>query len=167
MNKFARRVAAGVAIGAVTLTGCSRPPSAAAVVEGQRVPDSAAREVGTMLAAVAGIDPSIAPIQATYDMTLGEASKIIADANGVTVTDGEIDTLVAGSATLMAAQATGAGEQWVQSVAYTNLVVTDLGEDAYLSDLKELDIEINPRYGTWDAENYTIVSSSLAIDTGA
>lgn len=167
MNKLTRGVAAGVAIAALTLTGCSRPPSAAAVVEGQRVPDSAVREVATMLSAVAGIDPAMAPTQATYDMTLGEASKVIAESNGVTVTDAEIDALVASSSTLMAAQETGVSDEWVQDVAYTNIVVAALGQEAFISDLQQLDIEINPHYGTWDAANYTIVSSSLAVDTGA
>lgn len=167
MKKLARGVAAGVAIAAVTLTGCSRPPSAAAVVEGARVPDSTVRSTATVLTGVVGVNPSIATIQATYDLALAEASTLIAAQENVTVTDGAVDEVLATSQALSAAASTDEGRDWARGVAYTNVVLTEIGRDTYIADLQTLDIEINPRYGTWDAANYTIASSSLAIDSQA
>lgn len=165
MNKLARGAAAGVALAAITLTGCTRPPSAAAVVEGTRVPDSTVRQAATVLTGVVGVDPSIATTQATYDLALAEASVIIAGQENVTVTDGAVDEVLNSSQMLVAAASTAEGADWARGVAYTNVVLTDVGRETYIADLQALDIEINPRYGTWDAENYTIASSSLAIDS--
>jgi hypothetical protein len=37
-----------------------------------------------------------------------------------------------------------------------------MGEEAYIQQLNQLDIEVNPRYGTWDAANVTLGDPSLS-----
>ncbi|MFV0453060.1 MAG: hypothetical protein ACK5LS_12630 [Propioniciclava sp.] len=167
MNKLARGVVAGVALTAVTLTGCTRPPAAAAVVEGVRVPDELVRQTATVLTGVVGTNPALATTQATYDLTLHEAALVIADENNLRVTDGEVQQVLDGSQMLAAAASVEGGSAWARSIAYTNVVLEDVGREAFIEELQQLDIEINPRYGVWDAENYTIASSSLAVDAAS
>lgn len=166
MNKLARGVAAGVAIGAITLTGCSRPPSAAAVVEGHRIPDSKAQEVGTVLASSGLVDPANAGAMATLFLAIGEASSIIADENGMEITDADLDALIAQDQSLTAVAGSDPGLDWARSYALVN-TVANARQEQFTTDLQQLDIEINPRYGTWDPEAGQLVSSSLAIDAEA
>ncbi len=164
MKKLARGAAAGVAIAAVTLTGCSRPPSAAAVVDGVRIPDSLVRSTATVLTGVVGVDPADASLRATGDLALGETSKIIAADRGLEISDGEVEELLMTSQVLVAAASTEEGSDWAHAVSYTQVVLNTIGTEAYIQDLEQVDIEINPRYGVWDDANYTIASSSLAVD---
>lgn len=164
MKKLARGLAAGVALAAVTLTGCSQPPTAAAVVEGVRVSDSTVRQTAPALVAAGLTGAESASSDATRGLVLGEASRQIAALEDVPVSDGEVAQMQANVQELAAAAATDGGAEWANGWAYTQVVLMKLGEEKYLNDLAALDIEVNPHYGTWDAANVAIVSSSLAVD---
>lgn len=165
MNKLTRGVAAGAILVAVTLTGCSRPPSAAAIVEGQRISDATVGESATVLSGMGVLsDPSTAPSSAAWYLVVGNASMLIAEKEGVTVTDGDLDQVIAQDSRLQSAASTPEGSTLATAIAQQVFVLQAVGQDTYLQDLGQLDIEINPRYGQWDPTTYQIVSSSLATD---
>lgn len=162
MKPLARDIAAAGAVVALALTGCTPSPSSAAVVDGVRIPDASARQAAGALVAATGGDGSRALRQATFDLTMGEASEIIAAQQNVSVTDAELQAVLTQSPTLAAIGQTDAGRGWANSVARTYVVLEALGQDDFTAALGDLDIEINPRYGTWDPARFTLVDSSLS-----
>ncbi|WP_232549595.1 hypothetical protein [Propioniciclava soli] len=154
-------VAAG-AFAALTLTGCAPSAANAAVVEGVRIPDVAVREATPVVAAILQRDAAVASRQAVFDLTVGEASAIIADRNEVDVTDAELSAVLSQSPRYAAAAQTEEGRDWVHSVARAFVVMDKVGREEFLAELGDMDIEINPRYGTWDGTRFTLADASLA-----
>ncbi len=44
----------------------------------------------------------------------------------------------------------------------TYVLLDELGEQKYIEELNKLDIEVNPRYGRWDAAGVTIADAPLS-----
>jgi hypothetical protein len=167
MNKAARTLAAGVAVAALTLTGCAGAPSDAATVNGVRIADSTVREVAQTLTAASGTESSVALRQATYDLLLGEASRQIAASTGTVVPEADKKAIVAQNQLASAVAATPQGAPWADAVGTTYVLLEELGEDSYLTELNKLDVTVNPRYGQWDASRVTFTDASLARDASA
>lgn len=162
MNKAARTWAAGIAVAAVALTGCTQPPGAAATVDGVRIPDSTVTRAGEALVTLGGAAPSIAYKQAAYDLTLGEASRQIAASVGESVSDADRSAILGRNPGAARVAATPEGQAWGEAVSTTYLVLEKVGEEQFSQKLRDLDIDVNPRYGTWSAEQFTMVDSALS-----
>lgn len=164
--KTVRTIAAGLAVAALGLTGCSQPPAAAASVEGVRIPSETVTATGEMLVSL-GADPAVAYKQAAFDLMLGEASRQIAAQTGVQVGDderAEILSRVSGAALIAQSPQ---GEAWGEAVSTTYVVLDKVGQDAFAQKLGELDITVNPRYGTWVPEQVSLADSSLSRASGS
>ncbi len=162
MNKIARVLSAGVAVAALTLTGCAGNPSQAASVSGVGIADETVRGVAQTIVQATGTDPSVALKQATYDLLLGEASRQIAAANGTAISAADKAEVVAQNQLANVVSATPEGAPWGDAVGTTYVLLEEMGEEAYIQQLNQLDIEVNPRYGTWDAANVTLGDPSLS-----
>lgn len=162
MNKAARILSAGAAVAALALTGCSESPSAAAVVGGHRIAETEVNQAAQTLTALTGTELNVSLKQAAFDLTLGEASTLIAERAGARITQAEKDEVLAKNELASAVAGTPGGRPWGDAVATTYLVIERIGGDAFRTQLKELPISVNPRYGTWSAEQLTMVDSSLA-----
>ncbi|MFV0407967.1 MAG: hypothetical protein ACK5LN_14300 [Propioniciclava sp.] len=170
MNKFVRHLAVGGALAALVLTGCSQPPTAAAVVEGTPISDRSVRETIGALAVGSGVDPAqIPPGDVARSLIVGAASEVIAAEQGVSVEDGAIDAAIAADPQLARVAVVPGTDQYVRGAATFRIVLDKIGEAAYRSALAELDVEMNPRYGSWIAgeSGIRIDSSGLAVDPKA
>lgn len=162
MNKAARILSAGAAVAALVLTGCSEPPSAAAVVDGHRIADSEVTQAAQTLTALTGTELNVALKQAAFDLAVGEASTRIVERAGARITQAEKDEVLAQNELASAVAATPGGRPWGDAVATTYLAIDKVGGDAYKAQLKDMPISLNPRYGTWSSEQLTMIDSSLA-----
>ncbi len=162
MNKAVRVLSAGVAVAALALTGCAGNPADAATVGGVRIADSTVRGVARSIVEATGTDPAIALKQATYDLVLGEASRQIAAASGTAVSVADRTAVVGQNQLAAAVSATEAGAPWGEAVGTTYVLLDELGEQKYIEELNKLDIEVNPRYGRWDAAGVTIADAPLS-----
>ena len=155
-------IAAGLAVAAATLTGCTPPPSAAAVVEGVRVP------VSTVDAGVPAIvmalqeTPARAQQVIAFTLAQGEVANVIAARHNLTVSDADISAALATLPSAAALADMEGGEPIIHALIRTNIVVERLGESVFLAEMPSVDVEINPRFGTWDAARGTLVDSSLS-----
>lgn len=163
--KTPARLAAAAVASAIVLTGCSTPPNAASVVGGQRLSNTEVQQVASAIATVTGADTATALRQAAYDLTLGEASRQIADRIGVTLSDADKQPLLASSQAATAMTQIPEGAAWVDAVGSTLALLDEVGSERYADELANTDISINPRYGTWDPTQLALTSSSLAQST--
>ncbi len=162
MSWSARGMVGGLVAATLILTGCSTPPSAAAIVGDQQISHTSVRQAASALVAASGAEADVALRQAAYDLLMGEASDQILARHDLMVTDAERAELLATSETANAIANTPDGAEWGRSVAQTYLAIERLGSDAYASDIADLGIVVNPRYGSWDPAQVTVVDSALS-----
>lgn len=162
MNKAARVLTVGIAVAALALTGCAGNPADAASVGSVSVRDSTVRGVADTIVEVTGTDRGVALKQATYDLTLGEASRQIAQATGTAVSPAQGAAVISQNQAAAAVAATEKGAPWAAAVGTTYVLLQDLGEERFIEELNKLDINVNPRYGAWDPQRVTIVDSPLS-----
>jgi hypothetical protein len=190
--KLSRNVISSVAIavlglGALSLTGCgANQAGAAALLGDQRISESELNAQVQGLLAAQGLpaqDSSAEIITVTLDRLITtNLVNQLAEREGVAIDQGEVDAI----RLQYLAQAGGQAElenlllqqgvlpNQIDSVITLNLQVTKLGQVfVAVSELsRELDTEVAPRFGTWDAENLTIgpvtnsVSEPLSVDLG-
>lgn len=166
MSKAARTLAAGVAVAALALTGCTQPPYAAGTVEGVPVPDEAVQRAGKALVDAAALGSATAYKQAAFDLLLGEASRQIAADHGHQISEAEKQQLIRGDQTVGSIMGNPDAWAWGDAVATTYMVSRELGQERFVEELKGLDIEVNPLYGSWDPSVGTMVDSALSASAG-
>jgi hypothetical protein len=188
-------------LGALSLTGCgANQAGAAALLGDQRISESELNAQVQGLLAAQGLpaqDSSAEIITVTLDRLITtNLVNQLAEREGVAIDQGEVDAI----RLQYLAQAGGQAElenlllqqgvlpNQIDSVITLNLQVTKLGQElapdqepdiqgqavfVAVSELsRELDTEVAPRFGTWDAENLTIgpvtnsVSEPLSVDLG-
>lgn len=162
MNRAVRGIAGGVAVAALTLTGCAQPPSAAAVVGDVRIPQTVAQDAGAALATVTGANTASSLQQAAFDLVVGEAATQIAQKQNLSFSDAQRADVLSVSTAAQAVVATPGGAAWGQAVTTTYLTLQQMGEADFARELAGIPISINPRFGTWDPTQLTMVDSSLS-----
>lgn len=172
MTKTARIIAAGTAVVAVALTGCSRPPAAAAVVNGVQIPNAQVDRAAEAIVTRGGADPATARRQVAFDLTLGEASRQIAERTGTRIAQADRDALLANQQAAQEVAQTPEGAPWGEAVTTTYLLLQSLGQDRFLQEMRGTDIVVNPQYGTWEPDRVTLSDASLSraaggVDTAA
>ncbi|QIK71604.1 hypothetical protein G7070_04095 [Propioniciclava coleopterorum] len=160
MNKAIRPLAVA-AIAALALTGCTSWPGSGGKVGTTRIPDEKVVRTAEVMTAATGAASTDALRSAAFDLTLGEASRQVVAANGIEFTPADKAAEVANSASAQAIIAAG-GQEWADAVATTSLAIDRLGDERFLTGLRGLDIQINPRYGTWSPEQFRMLDSSLS-----
>ena len=188
-------------LGALSLTGCgANQAGAAALLGDERISESELNEQVQALLSTQGLpapDSSAEIITLTLDRLITtNLVNQLAEREGVAIDQGEVDAI----RLQYLAQAGGEAElenlllqqgvlpNQIDSVITLNLQVTKLGQElapdqepdiqgqavfVAVSELSvELDTEVAPRFGTWDAENLTIgpvtnsVSEPLSVELG-
>lgn len=160
MNKAIRPIA-GAVIAALALSGCTSWPGAGGKVDHIRVPDAQVVHTAEAIASATGGERLQALRQSVFDLTVGEASRQVAASQHVHITEADKAAVLAGSQGAQKIIA-GGGAEWGDAVATTSIVIDRLGKERFVEGLRALDIQINPRYGTWSPEQLTMVDSALA-----
>jgi hypothetical protein len=200
-NVISGVVIAVLGLGALSLTGCgANQAGAAALLGDERISESELNEQVQALLTAQGLpaqDSSAELITQALDRLITtNLVNQLAEREGVAIDQGEVDAI----RLQYLAQAGGEAElenlllqqgvlpNQIDSVITLNLQVTKLGQElapdqepdvqggavfVAVSELSvELDTEVAPRFGTWDAENLTIgpvtnsVSEPLSVELG-
>lgn len=154
-------VAAAVAM----LAACSPVPSTVSLVNGERV---SAEDLQRSIDGCAelGYTTQELPVkQHVLFLTAGELVNQVAANHGIEFAEGELRALA------QQTQLAGVlGNEECARLSYPGvslgLLTEAVGDEEILSELRGADVEINPRYGEWDAETLSLVGSgSLSVPT--
>lgn len=164
MTTRVKAIAAGALIGALVLAGCAPAPGTAAVVDGETITTAEVDEV------LADLAPVLATASATNVLSLLIISPdFLAAAEsggfGVTEDEGRAYIVANGLVTEEEAAALSAGALEIVRFAVMQGSIATEAEVAVLDEaalaLQGAEVELNPRYGTWDSEALT----ATALDT--
>lgn len=142
---------------AVLLVGCSNAaPGVAAYVGDAQITQ---RQVESAVAAISGTvgeGQAVSSDAVVNAMIQGELSAQIAQERKIAITDGQRDTFL--KTTNLAPLLNVAGAKSVAyDVADQQIVLTKLGEAAYIAELEKRKVTLNPRYGVLDPKQKTLV----------
>jgi predicted component of type VI protein secretion system len=147
------RVLVAALVGLLALAGCSTSPRVAAVVNGVEVPVSAVEQ----------LQPALAPFlsdssaQSVAGMLVAvELGRQLAANHQLTFTDDDRAALKAQlPAELVALPETA---DFVAGYVDLNLVASSLG-DAFTTEAAAIPVQVNPRFGTWDPDQFSLTGS--------
>ncbi|MDF1488741.1 SurA N-terminal domain-containing protein [Tessaracoccus caeni] len=163
--KLTRLVPAVAAL--ALLAACTPAPSTVALVGGTPV-TAADLQRSIDGCAELGITTQQLPVkQHVLLLAAGELVDQAAEARGFEVSDGELKSLAEqnGSADLL-------GNEECAKLAYPGVKLTLLGQaagqDELIAELKAIEVDVNPRYGEWDAEALGLAGSgSLSLPSAS
>ncbi len=164
MSKRATVIATGALVGALLLGGCAPRPGTAAVVDGETITTAEVDE------ALEDLAPVLATASATNVVSLliiSPSFLAAADAAGFGVTEeaGRDYIVSAGLVTeAEAAELSGGALEIVRFAVMQGSVTTEAHVavlDEAAARLQEAEVELNPRFGTWDPQSLT----ATALDT--
>ena len=170
-----RAVRAGLAASLATLvallaSGCAigGSPNTVAYVGDSRITQS---QLDTALGGVqqtleAG--QQVSPSAVVNVLIHGVIAQQVAAAKGIAVTDAQRDQLIAESNLAPLLEVPDA-KAVAYDVADQQLVAQAVGAEAYVQEVQQIDVELNPRFGVLDPAQKTIVdgqSSSLSVPAG-
>lgn len=149
--KITRLFAAVIAAAVLALTGCGKADTAA-VVDGKVITESG------VLAAAAQVDEYASQPMATTDLL--NRLIVLPSVLGVL---GERDVVISDAAARSAVGGIGDPAPYLVDLARLDLAIGAMTEEdlaEVTARLAELDVELNPRYGTFDATQAAIVGTS-------
>lgn len=145
------------------LAACSPAPSTVALVGDTRITtEDLQRSVDGC--AELGLTTEMFPEkQHVVFLAAGELVRQAAEAHGITISDGEWRAL-AGQGQFAGAL----GNEDCSGLAYPGAAMTlltpQVGEEQIVSELRSIDVQVNPRYGHWDAESLGLIGNgSLSL----
>lgn len=156
-----RRVAMALALvagGAVALTACSGQPGAAAVVDGQVITSTEVQQV------LDELGPYLQSATTSSVLTIlvqEPAVAAVAEEHGVAVSDSDAEAALSQVAAADGIDGSDFSDASLTvakfSVAYNQLTQLDDADainDELIARVADLDVEVNPRFGTLDAGNF-------------
>ncbi|MGA4669155.1 hypothetical protein ACPCG0_05040 [Propionibacteriaceae bacterium Y1923] len=157
-SRRARLVAAPLAaVAALTMIGCTQPGGSIAFeVEGHSASLNELQDAQTACAGVFGFDAS-SPNPALRTMVLqGLIGKALVEQNDLTFTDGQVSDVVSEDEDMAAALADPGCGPIVRDYGIFFLAATEVGAEEGIEQISAMDVRINPRVGSWDAEQLAL-----------
>ncbi|GAA1835949.1 SurA N-terminal domain-containing protein [Microlunatus capsulatus] len=155
-----RRAAAAALVLTATaaLTGCSgASPSVVAYVGGEKITQTQLEQAVDGLSTTLQEGQTVSSEAVVNAMIQGELAEQIAAEQGIALTDADREAVLAQSELAPLTKVPEAREV-VNDVADSQIVAQKLGADAFLAELAERDVTLNPRYGVLDPAQKTVVS---------
>lgn len=166
--KLVRALVAALAA-VLALAGCAQNPNNVAVVNGSVVTNAQALDLATAVATYQGT-----PERATELLTSAvgvlvqlEVAQHVGAAAGITITDAERAATMESSDEMTKLLADPVLGPYLNRSADASLIQQKLGTDAYLAAAAAVPVQLNPRFGTWDAEQQALSGDSGSISTPA
>lgn len=148
--KTPRLLAAAVAAAALLLAGCGNA-NTAAVVEGNRITESGVLAAAEQANTVAS--QPMEPRQVLAQLIIQPTVLEVLAERGVTVTDAAARSVLS---------EVGDPAPYLLDIVKLNLGINQLTEDERteaIARIQDLDVEVNPRYGTFDPESGLITAA--------
>ena len=165
MQKAVRFIAAGTVAAALALSGCASSPSSVAVVDGTMITEREVSEANAVVASVIGADERQTRKKVALDFIMGTAAAKVAERTGVTITDADRETLIGTDAAATRVAEQPAGRAWADAAATSILLVQELGEEKVRTEMESVDVQVNPRYGSWDAQVLGLTEGTGTLST--
>ncbi|NLT31040.1 MAG: hypothetical protein GXX86_11410 [Propionibacterium sp.] len=135
---------------ALVATGCAQAPDNYAVVNGDEI---SARELRAEHEAfneeIAGLMQQESPEAYGTFRILHLIVEDLAEEKGIDVSGTEVNTLIRELGADQIAATGPTARQYVDDVAYIQLVMGEVGQEEFNRAVDEADVVLNPRYGTW------------------
>lgn len=148
------------------LAACSPAPSTVAVVNGERITSEDLQRTLDGCAEV-GYGTDVVPRKAhVMYLTAGELMRQLAAGHGFELNSGEVRAVAAQNnpPELLANEDCA---ELVFAGSALSLMLENFTEDELVAELSQADVEVNPRYGRWDADQLGLTGDgSLSINTG-
>lgn len=151
LNRLTHVLAAGAAIALVA--GCSPSTATAAVVNGQDIRESRLDAVIEGCTAVGALteEPDLRR-SVLENLIVMEGAQEVARQNDLDISEDQINELLQSNAGLAAFLQDDECGDYIRGDANTFLVLQEVSAQSFLEALHEMDIEVNPKYGTWNAD---------------
>lgn len=147
-----RAVAAAVAMAALALTGCATSPGAAVTVNGKSVSIAHFWDNVAACADITGASSDeIWRDIGTYTVR-AEVARVIMEGRGIEFSEAELASIVQDGVGNHAL-ADPTCKAVILGAAAWEMLSFRLGADQFDAAVREIDVEINPRYGNWDPTN--------------
>ncbi|HBX80128.1 MAG: hypothetical protein WAV45_10985 [Propionibacteriaceae bacterium] len=162
--KLAKRLAAAAGV-VVLLAGCaSGNPNDVAVVNGQSITQA---QIDAVTPAVVAILPPTSARTASLSITnawlQAKVAKVVADANGVTVSDIQRQQVIASSQTLAKIAEDPAAKDFVNALADQSVIAAQMSSEAFIDGVQDVSVTVNPRFGTWSGPDYALMPNGGAL----
>ncbi|MGA4508045.1 hypothetical protein ACQB6R_03320 [Propionibacteriaceae bacterium G1746] len=148
---------------AIALSACSQPGGGTAFeVAGEKMSLNQLADAGEACAAPLGVAK---PVMDTAIRGLALQSLVgdaLAKQNGLTFSDAQVQQVLANE-DLAAANAVADCAPVVQGAAKLLLAAAQLGNEETTKQLKALDVQVNPRLGSWDADELALRNSNGSL----
>ena len=152
------RRAAAAAVAVVALAGCSNAsPSVVAYVGDAQISQRQLEQAVDGLSSTLQEGQTVSTEAVVNAMIQGEMAEQIAAEQDIPLTDADRDAVLAQSELAPLASVPAAREV-VYDVADSQLVAQKLGADAFLAEIAQRDVTLNPRYGVLDPAQKTVVT---------
>lgn len=156
------RLAPVVALAA--LVGCSPSPSTAATVAGTEIPVSA---VSAAVAGCAEIGANVREADAVRWLVIREAVVATAAERDIVLDDEQIARAAKSDPTNGVLATNADCAQIAEGPAALNLLALQMDPQAIVAALTEVDVEVNPRFGTWQPADVNLGGSgSMSVPAG-
>ena len=165
MQKAVRFIAAGTVAAALALSGCASSPSSVAVVDGTMITEREVSEANAVVASVIGADERQTRKKVALDFIMGAAAAQVAERTGVTITDADRAALIATDQAATRVAQDPAGRAWADAASTNILLIQQLGEEKVRAELEAVDVQVNPRYGSWDAQVLGLTEGTGTMST--
>jgi hypothetical protein len=153
--RLRRAAVAGLAVAA--LAGCSNAsPSVVAYVGDEQISQSQLEQAVDGLSSTLQEGQTVSTEAVVNAMIQGAVAEQIAAEQDIALTDAERDAVLAQSE-LAALTKVPQAREVVYDLADTQIVASTLGEEAFLAELAERDVTLNPRYGVLDPAQKVVV----------
>lgn len=156
------RLLAAAAVVPFALGGCAQHSGAAASVNGTGISEAQVDAATTQLAQLAQGDPRNYRLGVVNAGIRGAVAERLAADNGISLSDAERAKAMADLPQFEPMKSTEDGTVFWNALANNRVVTLALGEDKLLSQCAALNVQVNPRYGSWIPQ-----ACSLAGDSGS
>lgn len=163
--KFARLAPAAAALVALAATvGCSPTPTTAAQVGGTTISES---ELSASLEDCLALGLQANAQQVLVPLVIGEIMDQVGDQYGTPVPEDLIRQMADSDPSLSAVYNSDGCDKVARAQITYSLLISELGDQAVHEAVNATDVQVNPRYGEWDPQRFSIDGSgSLSVPEG-
>lgn len=163
--KLARLAPAAAALVALAATvGCSPTPTTAAQVGGTTISES---ELSASLDDCLALGLQANSQQVLVPLVIGEIMDQIGEEYGTPVPEDLIRQMAESDPNLSLVYNSDGCDKVARAQITYSLLVAELGNEAVHEAVDTTDVQVNPRYGQWDPQNFSIAGSgSLSVPEG-
>ena len=150
MTRLRAAVSVLALVVAVLLGGCTQAPNTTAVVNGVVIQESSVNEMAEALVSSGAISTyAVARSSASAKLIAGEVARQVARQNGITLAPADISSLSTSNPTYATFLASPLGEEFAMN--HTDAVQVTSEVSDWQAEFAAVNVDLNPRYGTWPA----------------